>query len=751
MSTAHLSAQEFVSLLRKSRRDKDLAQALRLYDAVMSQSGLEAHSSHLVSVLVELGSMSHARQIFDKMGGGDELLWSAIIVGYVKHEEPQHALSLYQVMHANVNQRIHPTDIAFVALLKACALLYDLKIGHRLHVEIARKGLLEKNVFISCSLVDMYAKCGFLTVAHEVFKGLPTQDTVSWNALITGYAECGCEKEALACFEQMQQEGVSGNAVTFVCGLKACAGVGLVNKGQEVHAEVVMKGFELDTFIRNCLVDMYAKCGLLSTAREVFKRLPSHDVVSWNTLFGGLTEQGHCEEVLCLLQQMQHEGISLNYITCTSLLKACGGVGSIVKGQELHAEIVNRGMDRGPLLGSSLVDMYAKCGLLVEAQEVLNRVPGRDVVSWTAIMAGYAERGQGEDVLDCFNHMKNEGISPDAHAFSCSLKACGSIEAIDKGRELHGEIAGKGLESELLVGNTLVNMYASFGLLATAQDIFNKLPVQDMMSLNALTVGYTVRGWGKEALECYDHLQLRGIPLNSVTCICSLKACCSTGSIVKGKRIHIDVAKTGLEQELPIGNTLIDLYVKSSLLAEAKAIFDNLVTRDVISWTALMAGYAQLGESEDVFLTFDQMLEEGIKPNLVTFVHVLNACNHAGLVRKGQIYFEAISQKYGLNAELDHYTCMIDLLGRAGHIVKALSMIKKMPMQPDLVVWHTVLGACRKWYNVNLGRVAFEHAVRLDERVAATYLFMFNIYMDAGMHEDADKIEAMRNENLAWA
>ena len=273
--------------------------------------------------------------------------------------------------------------------------------------------------------------------------------------------------------------------------------------------------------------------------------------------------------------------------------------------------------------------------------------------------------------------------------------------------------------------------------------------MRDVVSLNSLMVGYTEQGRSEEAILCFEEMVPKGGCTNTVTIVCALKACCgSTGTISKGREVHAQAIKAGIEPELIIGNTLIDMYVKSCSLREAEQVFDKLVARDVVSWTALIAGYAQLGENDNVFHTYDQMHESGIKPNLITFVHLLNACNHAGMVFEGEMYFESMSSDYGLTPTMDHYTCMIDLLGRAGHLGKAVSMIQRLPMQPDLVVLHTVLLACRKWGNVEFGRLVFEHALRLDKKAEATYMYMFNIYSDASMHDEADKIEAMRVENI---
>ncbi|KAH7441550.1 hypothetical protein KP509_03G043000 [Ceratopteris richardii] len=673
--------------------------------------------------------------------------WDALIVAYVKHHEPKHALSLYLQMHRNRNNSICLSDYAVVALLKACASLKDVQTGYVLHMKAVHVGLLESNTYVGCSMIDMYAKCGFISTAHEVFKSLATQDTVCWNALLAGFSEQGCSKEALETFVKMQQTGVPGDVVTYLCGLKACGNRGNISMGKQIHAEVVRKGLESDLTICNILVDMYARCGLLLTAMAVFQKLPSPEIVSANTLLGGLLEGGRFREALAFFQGMQENGMVSTMITYIFILKACSGGGALAKGQEIHAEIVTQGLEREQQVGSSLIDMYSKCGLLFDAHSVLQKSANRSIASWSALIAGYIEFGHGKEALDCFWHMKREGISPDAFAFSCALKACGSMKAATGGEGLHAEIIKKGLEKEALVGNTLVSMYANLGFLSTAQHLFDMLSACDMVALNALIICYYEKGCAEQVIRCFGQMHIKGIPLNLITVIFCLKACCSTGSIMKGKEIHGMAVQAGLEQDNYVGNALVDLYVKFLLLSEAQQVFDGLQERDIISWTSLMGGYSMLGESNNVFFMFECMKEEGIKPNSTTFVHVLNVCNHTGLVKESQVYFEAMREEYSVTPELDHYTCIIDLLARVGNLEKTFTMIMKIPVIPDLVLWHIILAACRKWNNVELGQFAFEHAIKLNEQAAATYTYMFDIYTAVGMHESARRIEKLRMEN----
>lgn len=218
-----------------------------------------------------------------------------------------------------------------------------------------------------------------------------------------------------------------------------------------------------------------------------------------------------------------------------------------------------------------------------------------------------------------------------------------------------------------------------------------------------------------------------------------------------GQEIHAELIKKGLEKVPLVCNASMDMYAKCGLIAEAQKVFDRLLDRDVISWNTLISAYAQLGKSKCVFSIVDTMVGEGIKPNIVTLISVVNGCNHAGSVKEGLVLFEAFDNPdYGIIPTLEHYNCLIDLLGRAGHLEKAVVMITKMPLHPDIVVWHTVLGACRNWGNVVLGRHAFDHALEFDAKTAALYLCMCSIYLQAALPEEAKKVEQMRVETQGW-
>ena len=353
------------------------------------------------------------------------------------------------------------------------------------------------------------------------------------------------------------------------------------------------------------------------------------------------------------------------------------------------------------------------------------------------LITGYAKHGHGDEALDCVKEMQIEGLIPDAVTLICTLKACGSIRIIVKCQQIHAHILLAGFERESYVGNALVDMYAKCGLLIEAQELFNTLPIRDVASWSSLISGYIEHDLYEEVLDAMEDIENDRIHPNPVLFVSLLKSCGRIGATIKGQELHIDIIKRGLEGELLVGNMLVDMYANCGSLAEAEVVFEGLPVQEQVMWNVLIAGYAQLAESEKVSHIFNRMVYEGTEPNSVTFVSVLNACSHAGLVDEGNMYMVKLSQNYGMLPSLEHHNCAVDLLGRAGQFNRAMLCIEFMPFLPNIVVWHTILSACRKWSNVQLGTHIFEHALELDDKDLSTYFYMSNIFLDAGTQEDA--------------
>ena len=545
--------------------------------------------------------------------------------------------------------------------------------------------------------------------------------------------------------EQMEQEGISPNNVTYMCILKSYKNIGPMDKIRRIHADIVKQGL-LEEDIRNALIDAYSRCGyiteaqklfedlltcnasswntliagyakfgMLTKAQELFDKLPSRDIVSWNCLIEGYAEHGHNMETLKYFDQMQSDSVVKDTITFISGLKACDSLQFVANGQRIHSEIVRKGfIERDLFLGNMVVDMYAKCGSIMDAQQVFDKLLGHDTVSWNALLGGYVENGKPEKALDSFEKMNLEDVSADTITYVHILKACGNIGAREKGQDIHAQIVRAGLlDKDVMIGNALIDMYAGCGLLSKAQETLDKLPVQDAVSWNTLIAGYAEHEHYDQALSCLEQMQLERVSPNEITFTSILKSVANIGFTAKGQEIHSELMKKGyLESDLIVGNTLVDMYARCGSLHIAQEVLQRIQSREVVTWNALLSGYAQLGECENVFNIFDRMIGESIKPNGITFISVLKACSRTSLFFRGLTYFGNMSKDYGVLPTLEHNNCIIHLLNCAGELGKAVEMIYQFRCS-DMMVWHSTLYACKNWGNLKLGRDIFEHSMSL--------------------------------------
>ncbi|KAJ7295918.1 hypothetical protein O6H91_Y155500 [Diphasiastrum complanatum] len=728
----------YACLLKGCARRKALAEGRRVH-ALIVESGLHSDiflGSTLVDMYAKCGSVSEAREVFNKMPEHNVFSWTAIISAYADHGQGEEAIKLFWKMQ---HTGIAPDRVAFVVVLKACARTAALEQGKQLHSHIIKSGI-EVNVIVASALVDMYAKCRHIERARQVFNNMHEKNVVSWNSMIAGYAQQGLGTEALALYEQMKLEAVQPNSVTYVVLLKACASIAALEKGKELHWHIIKSGLESGVVVGSALVDMYAKCGHIERARQLFNNMHDRNVVSWNVMIAGYAEQGLGKEALTLYEQMKLEGVQPDSVTYLVLLKACSRIVSLEQGRKLHLDIIRSGFESDVVVGNTLVDMYAKCGCIEDACKVFNKIEKRDVVSWNAMIAGYAQQGYGKEALPLYEQMKQEGVQPDYVTYVVLLKACASTGSLEQGRQLHSYIIRSGFESDVIVGSALVDMYAKCGSIVHARQAFDKMSERDVVSWNAMIAGYAQQGHGKDALALYELMKQEGVQADDVTYVVLLKACASIAALGQGKQLHAHIIRDGFDLDVFVGSALVDMYAKCGCLENAREVFDNMHERDVVSWNAMISGSALQGLGKEALTLLEQMQREGMKPNDVTYLSVLAACSHSGLVHEGRHLFDSMCNDHDVTLSVDHYACMVDLLGRAGCLADAEDVINKMPIQPNAVVWMTLLGAAKTHGHVEIGRRAFDCVVKLEPDNAAAYVQLSNIYAATGRRDEVAKI-----------
>eukprot|EP01018_Ginkgo_biloba_P002434 Gb_04611 [translate_table: standard] len=556
----------------------------------------------------------------------------------------------------------------YVCLLQGCTKKKASLEGRRIHAYLNEIGFMPDR-FLRNTLVNMYAKCGSLVDAREVFNQMPERDVFSWTVMIAANTRHGFAEEALRLFNRMQREGIQPNQFTFASVLPACGNLVDLKKGMEIHEDIIRSGYQLDVFVGNTLVDMYAKCRSIDIARDVFDKMHGRDVVSWTTMIAGYAQNGHGEESLKLFQQMQLAGVKPNLKTFASVLSACADLGNLGPGMELHVDIIRRGVQTNVFVESALLDMYAKCGSIESARELFDKMPHRNAIAWTAMIAGYSQKGNVEEALN----------------------------------------------------------------------LFRKMPERNIISWTAMIAGCAQNGHGVEALELFRQMQLENLKPDSKTLASVLPACANLTALEQGMEIHERLIRSGFQCDVFVESALVDMYAKCGSIEQARHLFDKMHQRNIVSWTAIMAGYAMHGCAKEALKLFEQMQHSGMNPDHVTLVCVLSACCHAGLVDKGRQYFNRMSQSYHITPTMEHYGCMVDLLGRAGLLAEAQDFINKMPIKPDISVWGCLLGACRVHNNVELGERVADCLFELNPTNAAPYVVLSNIYAAAGRWDGIEK------------
>eukprot|EP01018_Ginkgo_biloba_P011244 Gb_34298 [translate_table: standard] len=633
----------------------------------------------------------------------------------------------------------------YASLLQASTNKKSLIQGKVLHAHLLVTGL-NQNVLLGTKLAAMYAICGSMAHARLVFDKISERNSFLWNMMIRGYACNGLCEETLSLYHQMQREGVQPDNFTFPFVLKACAALSALQEGKEIHDDIVRAGFESDVFVGNSLVAMYAKCGSIDLARHLFDKMPKRSVVSWNAMIAGYAQNGHANEALSLFHQMKLADVIPDKATIVSVLPACAELGDLQNGKDVHAYVIRNKFESDISVGNSLVAMYAKCGSADFARQMFDKISNKDVVSWTTMIAGYTQNGQASEALALYHQMQLAGIKPNSLTMVGVLPACANLAALHQGKWIHAYIIRNGFESDVIAGTALIDMYTKCGNMESAYQLFDNMSARNVVSWNAMIVGYTQNAQANEALTLFHQMQLEGIRPDRATMVSVLPACAHLAALQQGKWIHGYIIRSGFEPDVCVGTALIDMYAKCGSIEIACQIFEKMSQRDVVSWSAMIAGYGMHGQGKDALALFSQMQETGMKPNPITLTSVLYACSHAGLVDEGWKYFNCMSRDFCITPGMDHYACMVDLLGRAGRLDEAQDFIKKMPIEANAEVWGPLLGACRIHCNIELGESVAEHLFNMEPKNAGNYVLLSNIYAAASKWDGVTKVRTMMKE-----
>ncbi|KAK2424281.1 pentatricopeptide repeat-containing protein, mitochondrial [Trifolium repens] len=629
-----------------------------------------------------------------------------------------------------------------------CTQNKDILKGRTLHARILKNGSIS-SIYVANTLFNLYAKSGYLSHAFILFDSIDDnqKDVVSWNSLINAFSQHHSPSSysfAINLFRRMMRNSnVVPNAHTLAGVFSAASNLSDVFAGRQAHSVAVKVGCSSDVYVGSSLLNMYCKTGFVFDARKLFDKMPNRNTVSWATMISGYASRDLADKAIEVFELMRREEEVENEFAFTSVLSALTSDVFVRTGRQVHSLAIKNGLLLIVSVANALVTMYAKCGSLDDAVRTFEFSGDKNSITWSAMVTGYAQSGDSDKALKLFNSMHSSGALPSEFTLVGAINACSDLCAVVEGKQLHGFAFKLGFGLQLYVLSALVDMYAKCGSLADARKGFECIQQPDVVLWTSIITGYVQNGDYEGALNLYGKMQMERVIPNELTMASVLKACSSLAALDQGKQMHARIIKYGFKLEVPIGSALSAMYAKCGSLDDGYLIFWRMPTRDVISWNAMISGLSQNGHGNKALELFEEMLLEGIKPDPVTFVNLLSACSHMGLVDKGWGYFKMMFDQFNIAPTVEHYACMVDILSRAGKLNEAKEFIESATVDHGLCLWRILLGACKNHRNYELGIYAGEKLMELGSPESSAYVLLSSIYTALGEFEDVERVRRM--------
>ncbi|VFR03526.1 unnamed protein product [Cuscuta campestris] len=591
--------------------------------------------------------------------------------------------------------------------------------------------------------------------------------------------------------------------------LKLCCETQSHAQVKKLHCRIIKTISSIETFLLNNLINTYSKIGNFVYARHVFDQIPRPNQFSWNTILSTYSKSGDfmkMEEVFHLIPKkdgvswnliisgyashgsagkavrayelmLRDERMNLNRITFSTMIILCLSNGWIQLGRQIHGQIVKCGFELYVFVGSPLTDMYAKFGLIREAKRVFEELPEknlvlsntmimgflrcgmvkeserlfmclpeRDSITWTTMITGLTQNGLNIRALDFLREMRLQNFDIDQFTFGSILTACGSVMALEQGKQIHTHAIRSYHMDNIFVGSALVDMYSKCRNIKYAENVFRNMKRKNVVSWTAMVVGYGQNGYSEEAVQTFCEMQKNMVKADEFTLGSVISSCANLASSEEGAQFHCQALVSGLISFITVSNALVTLYGKCGSIDESHKLFCEIEFADEISWTALVSGYAQFGKATETIDLFEKMLTQRLQPDGVTFVGVLAACSRAGLVDKGKYYFDSMVRDHKITPTLDHYTCMIDLLSRSGQLEEAKHFIEKMPYEPDAIGWATLLSSCRTRGNMELGKWAAESLLQAEPQNPGSYVLLISLNAARGEWDEVARLRKLMRD-----
>ncbi|KAF5772269.1 putative tetratricopeptide-like helical domain superfamily [Helianthus annuus] len=617
--------------------------------------------------------------------------------------------------------------------------------------------------------IATHSKNGQLNTARKVFDEMPQRTVVSWNTMISTYSKWGRYGEALNILSSMHFNNVKLNETTFCSGLSACARLPSFYAGKQLHGLVLRCGLESFQLVGSALLYFYAKCceieearrvfdvlhegnallwslmlvcyvrcNLLDDALDVFDKMPVRDIVAWTALISGFSKtDGGLEKALEFFCLMRRRGeAEANEFTLDCVIRVCGRLDALREGMTVHGLVIKCGFEFEHWISGALIEFYCACKAIDDGKKVYRGLSNPGISSSNSLIEGLVEMGRIEEAESVFNTL----VEKDPSTYNLMIKAYSLVNRFEDSVELFFKMPRKVLASF----NTMISVYSRNRDLNKACALFEAMKEErDIVTWNSMISGYIHNNQHENALNLYKTMHTLSIKGCRSTFSSLFHACSCLGSLQMGKLLHAQLAKTPLTWNVYVGTSLVDMYSKCGSVNDARLSFISIVNPNVAAYTALINGYAHHGMCTEAILLFENMVNIGVKPNVVTFVGVLSACAHAGRVNDGMKFLHQMKENYNITPTIEHFTYAVDFLGQSGRIRDAEELISKMPFEPDGVMLGALLKSCWVWFDLEVGQRVAQKMVNMDPKlISAAYVIMSNIY--SGIGKWKEKMEIRR-------
>ncbi|XP_004516865.1 pentatricopeptide repeat-containing protein At1g18485 [Cicer arietinum] len=731
-------------LLQACGRHRDIEVGRKVHEFVSTSSRFQNDViliTRIVTMYSNCSSPNDSRFVFDVSRKKNLFLWNALLSSYSRNALFHEAVCLFVELISATE--FAPDNFTLPCVIKACAGLSDARLGETIHA-FALKTRLFSDAFVGNALIAMYGKFGVLESAVKVFEKMPERNLVSWNSIMYAYSEKGVFEESYDLFKGLLngKEGLVPDVATMVTIIPICAAQGEVKLGVVLHGLALKLGLGGELKVNNSLTDMYSKCGYLCEARVLFDMNEDKNVVSWNSMIGGYSKEGDFRGTFDLLRKMQmEEKVKVNEVTLLNVLPACVEEIQFLNLKEIHGYAVRHGfIQSDELVANAFVAGYAKCGSLDYAEGVFCGMESKTASSWNAMIGGHAQNGFPRKALDFYLLMRDFGLDPDWFTIGSLLSACARLKSLSCGKEIHGFMLRNGLQLDEFIGISLVSLYVQCGKMLPAKLFFDNMEEKSLVCWNTMINGFSQNELPCDALDMFRQMLSSKIWPDEIAIMGALGACSQVSALRLGKELHCFAMKARLIDDSFVTCSLIDMYAKSGCMEQSQNIFDRVHKKDEASWNVLISGYGIHGHGLKAIELFKSMQSAGCRPDSFTFVGLLMACNHAGLVAEGLEYLSQMQSLFDIKPKLQHYACVVDMLGRAGRLNEALKLVNELPDEPDSGIWSSLLSSCRNYGDLDIGKEVAKKLLELGPDKAENYVLISNLYAGLGKWDEVRKV-----------